>query len=92
MVAIMGYEYLIYAKNKDFLKINVACGGSIWTGDPGSSNEESVARDIKYLDALYAPIALREGHTMSVNVFPPLQILGTFVGLAIMAFILISRR
>ena len=92
MVAIMGYEYLIYAKNEDILKINVACGGSIWTGYGGSSNEEHVARDIMQLDALYEPVELTQGHTVSVNIFPPLQILGTLVALGIVAFLIIRRR
>jgi hypothetical protein len=91
MVAIMGQEYLIYAKNKDLLKIDVGCGGSIAT-DGGSSNEEFVARDIKYLDTLYETVTLREGHTTSVNIFPPLQILGSFIVLAIGAFVFLRRR
>ena len=77
--------YLVYA-TKDLSGIRVTfCGG---TAPLGTLNADS---DLKYLDDNFVPIEFRTGHTMSVNIFPPLQILGSFAAIAAAAFILIRR-
>jgi hypothetical protein len=92
MVAIVGYEYLVFAYNKDFLKINVGCGGSVYTSYPGSSNAEYVARDIKNLEEIYEPIELVEGHTASINPFPIMAFVGGAAAVGIVSFTILIKR
>jgi hypothetical protein len=78
-------QYLVYG-TKEFSEIRVSlCGGTV--NDPSLE----VNRDLEYLEANFMPIELKTGHTMSVDIFPLLQILGGFVAVAVAAFIIIRR-
>lgn len=88
----VGEEWLIFAYNKDFLKINVGCGGALWTGYPGSSNEETFVQDVKHLEELYTPVELRTGHTMSVNPFPLIVFAAVPIVLGIAAYVILVKR
>jgi hypothetical protein len=77
-------EVLVYG-GKDLFEIYLASG--TMTKEPSQYFE----RDVQYLDSLYSPIDLKEGHTRSVNIIPFLQILGTLLAISAVAFVLIKR-
>jgi hypothetical protein len=80
-------QYLVYG-TKDLSEIRVTlCGGTVENG-PYLNN---VIGDLKYLEANFMPIELKAGHTMSVDIFPLLQILGSFLAVAAVAFVIIRR-
>jgi hypothetical protein len=77
-------DVLVYG-GKNFFEIYLASG--TMSAEPSQYFE----RDMQYLDSLYAAVDLKAGHTTSVDIFPPLQILGSFLAVAVAAFILIRR-
>lgn len=88
-------EYLVFA-TKDFFEIRTTlCGGTIPMDrldvDLDLNPFLNIDLYLKYLDDNAMPIELKAGHTESVNIIPPLQILGGFVVVAVAAFILIKR-
>jgi hypothetical protein len=77
-------EYLVYG-TKGLSSVDVTlCGGS--TSIEHSTNE------LTFLENNYAPLELREGHTMSVNILSIMTIIGIFVAISIAAFAIIRRR
>ncbi|MGH9879480.1 MAG: hypothetical protein ACREBU_08775 [Nitrososphaera sp.] len=82
-------QYLVYA-TKNFSEVRVTfCGGTIQYDPPLDANR--VDRDLSYLDNNFIPIELKTGHTISLNLYPLLQILGGFLAIAVAAFVLIRR-
>ncbi|MGH9878884.1 MAG: hypothetical protein ACRD5H_14730 [Nitrososphaerales archaeon] len=88
-------QYLVYATN-DFSEIRVTlCGGTIPRYASGVDLELNPLLNadlyLKYLDDNFKPIELEEGHTRSVSIVPPLEILGGLLAVAAAAFIVIRR-
>jgi hypothetical protein len=75
-----GNEYLVYAE-RNFLAIEVTfCGGTIQT-----DTDLYVGRELSFLEKNYSPLNLKEGHTMSMNPFPLLTLVGGIAGIGIAA-------
>ena len=75
-----GNEFLVYA-DKNFLAMEVTfCGGTIRTESDGLAD-----RELGYLENNHSTIELKADHTMSMNPFPLLGLIGALMGIAIAA-------
>lgn len=79
-------SFLVYGF-KNIYEINIPFG----SGSMSAESSSFLDRDTQYLDSHYASIELKTGHTMSVSIFPVLQILGGFTAIAMTTFVVIRR-
>ena len=82
-----GNEYLVHAYRDSFELRMPTCSGTTWT-----ENQEGIAYEIAYLDALYEPVRIIDGHTGGVNALTLIQVLGVSCGIGAVAFVMLVRR
>ena len=85
---IAGLEYIVYGYNNDFGARIKACSGTVST-----ENIEYASRDFGYLNAAYAQIELKPGHTSYTSpILQAIQILSVSVGISAAMFFILSRN
>lgn len=87
-----GIEYLVYGV-KDVASINVGlCQAPSPVDSSGSADPSPfVSHDLQFLESR-TPLELNAGRTTSINIFPIMAILGSFVAISIATFVIVKKR